>query len=455
MFTGGSWKRVVGALFGLALVATAALAQHSGNTDIRGYFEILVAPGKAITGTVSDCSTGQPLRLEGVTVTPLGPLDIGTRVRVEVSGYQPGTFPIRHLASSWVPGRGSYTTYGLGDICLNPLTGTGGTGPTGPFTLFPLQDATISGVHNRRGNNYGSEDYLLVTPPHSGYVINNEHRTLIQFDLSQIPAGTPISRATLRLCVWEFYGDQLGVILRRITRPWQEHAVTWSSHHSDFDYTFEVASETLSGLTSYDWVEFDVTADVQNALLTGDPHYGWMLIPRASYYGKFTQVKFYSWEGGAPNPYAVPGTHPATDRRPVLVIEFGPAPGPLPIIDQTMCRDVQPTSPYDPIDPTTTFTTQDRQAVAWVKFGPVLEDHRIRFEWYYLSPTGPSRVHLYQHIIPHPHWRGETQWNWYVVWSSLRIKGTLYARIPRPSQWEVRVFVDGSLATTLQFTITD
>ncbi|HEC63130.1 MAG TPA: hypothetical protein ENI38_01900, partial [Candidatus Acetothermia bacterium] len=114
----------MGVLAGLVLLGAAALAQHSGLTDIRGYFEILVAPGKAITGTVSDCSTGQPLRLKQVTVTPLGPLDIGTRVRVEVSGYQADTFRIRTMASSWGPG-GSYVTYNLEDICLNP-SGPGG-----------------------------------------------------------------------------------------------------------------------------------------------------------------------------------------------------------------------------------------------------------------------------------------------------------------------------------------
>ena len=118
------WNRVLVVLSLVASLGLGGLAQHSGLTDIQGYFEIPVAPDKAITGTLNDCSTGRPLQLIQVTVTPLGPLDIGTLVRVEVLGYQAGTFPIRTMASSWGPG-GSYITYNLEDICLNP-SGPGG-----------------------------------------------------------------------------------------------------------------------------------------------------------------------------------------------------------------------------------------------------------------------------------------------------------------------------------------
>ncbi len=125
------WARRLALFLCLSLVLgyLGVAGGGSGRTDVRGYFEILVAPGKAITGTVRDCRTYAPLAFKRVTVSYHGTLDRGTRVEVSISGYQSARFPVKTLASSWIPGVGSYTTYNLEEICLQPQTGGGPTPP--------------------------------------------------------------------------------------------------------------------------------------------------------------------------------------------------------------------------------------------------------------------------------------------------------------------------------------
>ena len=428
-----------------------------GTTDYRGHFEIVVLRTSdathAITGKVYDKATGSPIANTRISVRYYGGLSRGTKVEVTPQGYQPQTTAVGRILSSYNPSRQppTHKTYDVGTLYF---TRTPGAQPPGPLVLSPMQDATIRGNTRWRGNNYGSGPDLLVTPEYSGYVMGDEARTLIRFDLSQIPSGTTVSRAVLRLCVWEFHGDELLVKIHPITRDWAEGTVTWDTHNRAYDTQVLVAEGKLTGLKSGDWVEFDVTAAVNNLLATGAQNYGWMIIPVQATYAEFTSVKFWSREGGAPSPGAIPGTLPATDRRPQLVLTLGPAQVPVPIIDMTMCKDVQGVSPYDPIDRTITFTTRDRQAVAWVKFGPVTQRHRVEFHWYYLDdPSGPSRVHVFRYDIPDPRTRGMSRWDWYVVWSTFRIRGTIYARVPQPSHWEVRIFVDGVFVDSLRFTI--
>ncbi len=428
-----------------------------GVTDQRGRFEIVVLRTSdathAITGKAYDKATGSPIANTRISVRYYGGLSRGTKVEVAPRGYQPQTAVVGRILSSYNPSRQppTHKTYDVGTLYF---TRTTGAQPPGPLVLSPMQDATIRGNPRWRGTNYGNGLDLLVTPEYSGYVMGDEARTLIQFDLSRIPAGAIVSRAILRLCVWEFHGDELLVKIHPITRDWAEGTVTWDTHNRAFDTQVLVAEGKLIGLQSGDWVEFDVTAAVNNLLSTGAPNHGWMIIPVQTTYAKFTSVRFWSKEGGVPSPGAYPGTAPATDRRPQLVINLGPIQAPVSIIDKTMCKNVQQVSPYDPIGRTTTFTTRDRRAWAWVKFGPVTQRHRVEFHWYWLdAPSGPSRIQVFRYDIPDPRTRGLSRWDWYVVWSSFRIHRTIYARIPQPSHWEVRIFVDGVFVDSLRFTI--
>ena len=427
-----------------------------GTTDARGYFEIVVLrtsdAAHTITGTLYDATTHRPIANSPVSLSYYQGLYRGTQVEISVPGYRVQRAMIKSLLSSYDPTRRppTHRTYDVGAVYLFPSTGQPGT-----LILYPVKDATIRGYSRWRSHNYGSGPDLIVTPEYSGMVHPGEDRVMIRFDFSQIPTGAQVRKATLKLCVWEFHGDSLVVAVYSINRPWDEDTVTWETHHDAYDYQVMVTQAKLSGLSSGDWAEFDVTNSVRNALASGIPHYGWMLIPIGSSYTKFTEAKFYSKERGRPAPGAFPGTLPAKDRRPMLVIEFGPSTV-VPIKDKTMCKDVQRTPPYDPVDRTSIFTIRDGKAVAWVKLGPLYTGHRVEFHWYYLDdPAGPSRVHLFRYDIPDPKQQGQTKWDWYVVWSEFRYGGTLYARLPRPSHWEVKIYVDGAYVDALYFTIVD
>jgi hypothetical protein len=69
---------------------------------------------------------------------------------------------------------------------------------------------------------------------------NNLQRTLIQFDLSSIPAGSTINSATLTLNADTRFGGNAAnqpMDLYRVTRPWTEAEVTWSLASTGMPWT--------------------------------------------------------------------------------------------------------------------------------------------------------------------------------------------------------------------------
>lgn len=92
--------------------------------------------------------------------------------------------------------------------------------------LNPTQDARII-----------SFSTVVATPDPNGFLSvftttgnNNIQRSLIQFDLSSIPAGSVVNSATLTLNAdTRFRGNAAGqpVEVYRVTRPWDEAGATW------------------------------------------------------------------------------------------------------------------------------------------------------------------------------------------------------------------------------------
>ena len=118
------------------------------------------------------------------------------------------------------------------------------------------------------------------------------------------------------------------------------------------------------------------------------------------------------------------------------------------LLDHTMCRDVQPNFPYDPIGPTYEFSRSDEKAVSWVKLGPIYRAHQVRWEWY--SPQG-SLYWIYTAMIPDPRSSGYDRWEWYKIWSWIAIRGHEAARLP--GSWRVDLYLDEHLILTERFTI--
>ena len=105
--------------------------------------------------------------------------------------------------------------------CVDPLTATG---------RLPSDDTYIDAA--KPSNVYGTVNRILVQADAGA-----TQRGLLQFDLSDIPAGAVITGADLYL-----YGTNLStsnvIFIYRVTSPWDETTATWqtwSAPGGDFD----------------------------------------------------------------------------------------------------------------------------------------------------------------------------------------------------------------------------
>ena len=132
-------------------------------------------------------------------------------------------------------------------------------------------------------NNFGASDRITVC----GYGGNNVQRGMLRFDLSTLPAGTTVTKATL--CLWAydeaqrkgstgFYGAY------RMTRDWTYNqcnwtlaktGVSWTTIGGDFAATPDGTSPKFNHATV--WYPFDVTTSVQGWLAGTSTNYGWMI----------------------------------------------------------------------------------------------------------------------------------------------------------------------------------
>jgi hypothetical protein len=138
--------------------------------------------------------------------------------------------------------------------------------------------------------------------------------------------------------------------------------------------------------------------------------------------------------------------------------------------DSTMCKDVQGSSPWDPIDRTSTFQRGvDTKACAWFKwdnmyyfYEPDNTCHLVKFEW--IDPSS-STVRVATVYFEDYYDKGYSYWLWGKAWDSLPISSSTPL-----GNWKVNIYMDkfrwdGSFPTwyrgfegpmfTLTFTVTD
>jgi len=114
----------------------------------------------------------------------------------------------------------------------------------------------------------GYDDYL--TP--DGKIV----RSLVQFDLSGIPAGRQIDSASLELYLvtsWDYPSRSRAITTYRIGSDWAEIAATWSNKPSCQE---AYGSNSVQHM-AWGWYDFDVTALVQAWVNGSQPNYGIMV----------------------------------------------------------------------------------------------------------------------------------------------------------------------------------
>jgi hypothetical protein len=128
-------------------------------------------------------------------------------------------------------------------------------------------------------NNYGNvDDINLYAWTQSGNL--NVKRTTIEFNLSSIPAGAVIDSAFLSLyynttSIYSSYTGPAAFWIRRITSPWDEATVTWTTQPT-FTSTNQVSVPQGASPTQ-DYPNINVTQLVKDMIANADSH-GFMIM---------------------------------------------------------------------------------------------------------------------------------------------------------------------------------
>ncbi|MDP6451947.1 MAG: DNRLRE domain-containing protein [SAR202 cluster bacterium] len=132
--------------------------------------------------------------------------------------------------------------------------------------LSPLSDSWIDRAEPDA--NHGIFETLRVQSDASA---NN--RALVRFDLTSIPAGVEVDKATLHLFALQVPVEARTYGLHRVTSFWEELDVTWSSQPTGTsNYTDTADTRATPG--RMDW---DVTSDVDGMLSGILTNWGWLI----------------------------------------------------------------------------------------------------------------------------------------------------------------------------------
>ena len=155
------------------------------------------------------------------------------------------------------------------------------------------KDAMIHGLNTLTNNNFGNdEEFLIAAWTWSG--VAGATRSIIEFDLSQIPANSTISNAKLSLYARDvdagsgFHSDLSGsndFYIKRITSNWSESTVTWNTMPS----TSSTNCLSVPGTSNpqQDYLDIDVTLLVKDMLLDMNHSFGFMMqLQNENYYRK-------------------------------------------------------------------------------------------------------------------------------------------------------------------------
>ena len=182
------------------------------------------------------------------------------------------------------------------------------TTPEGLFVLEPSADTDVK--EHEPTINYGSSGSMLVSDKY-GATSNYDARSMVLFDLSEIPSGSTIISANFSLYYFGYWDtNPVGreITCHRILEDWDEMTVTY--HSMPDSNPIECASTILPGY--FTWVDWDVTAEVDDFINSGVNNYGWM-------------IRDYKSPWGGPNiPQQLYYSSNAVDLHPMLFIEFTP-----------------------------------------------------------------------------------------------------------------------------------
>ncbi len=124
------------------------------------------------------------------------------------------------------------------------------------ISLDPVQDVRVL---SESSNQVGNDRYLSV------WQVGKEHRSLVQFDLSGIPAGQQIISATFTLynevgAPWSANPDGNPMDIYAVTQAWSETTTTWNNQPSVSAAVYASSNDNPGSLQPVTW---DVTSLVR------------------------------------------------------------------------------------------------------------------------------------------------------------------------------------------------
>lgn len=162
-------------------------------------------------------------------------------------------------------------------VALLAMPATTHAGGKQPITRTFQPSAMDSWLNQRRPNtNYGSDSTMIVRSYQTGAVGRNG-RSVVQFDISQIPQGSTVSSATLSLYASAVPARTRTYYAHRITTSWDEGTVTWNTPWKTPGGDYAASPISATTPSTPDWMKWDVTKDVEAFIAGTYPNYGWLI----------------------------------------------------------------------------------------------------------------------------------------------------------------------------------
>jgi hypothetical protein len=303
-----------------------------------------LTPTMLPTATATPTSTPRPIATLTCTTTPtVSPTSTRTPTGTAAPTITPSHTPTRSITLTATPSRtpSPAATNTLTAMCTptftpyptNTLAGT--AVPTSTPTRTPTKTPTVllpghtivvlqQGVRGYAGS---KDTYLAAFTPAGNYgvqanlMVKNDsaYEGLLRFDLSSIPAGSSIYRATLALYAYNCDKNAaMEVQLYRLLRGWVETQANWTRAATGIPWGVPGANNTATDreaepvavqnvFANNTWYDFDVTDLVAD--WHADPQRNYGIILRG--YGQLSQVYHFA-----------SANHSNISLRPQLVVDY-------------------------------------------------------------------------------------------------------------------------------------